>query len=266
MRDTKTKAILAEFLERLSVAPASALLLDYDGTLAPFQTERDRAYPYPGVVEIIRSIVQTGRTKVIVVTGRPIRELQALLPPVGSLEIWGEHGLDHLMADGTYEQKPIAPEIAETLAQAERWLNEVDLTSLAEIKRAGLAIHWRGLSEAETGRVQARTLEGWARLAEQPGIKLLRFEGGLELRAARPNKGDSVTAILKDLDPDTRIAFLGDDLTDEDAFRVLGDRGLSVLVRPEYRETRASVWLKPPEELLGFLTRWLNCISPQNTA
>jgi len=255
------KTLLTDFMEQLSVASASALLLDYDGTLAPFQTERDRAYPYPGVVEIIENIVRSGRTRVIVVTGRPIRELQTLLPPMGSLEVWGEHGLDHLLADGTYQQTVIAPEITEVLTQAERWLREANLTSLAEIKRAGLAVHWRGLSEAEIGQVQARTMEGWARLAAQPGIKLLRFEGGLELRSARPNKGDAVTTILKDLDLNTRVAFLGDDLTDEDAFRVLGDRGLSVLVRPEYRETRADVWLKPPQELLGFLTRWLNCIS-----
>ena len=58
------------------------------------------------------------------------------------------------------------------------------------------------------------------------------------------------------------IAFLGDDLTDEDAFRVLGDRGISVLVRPEYRETRAEVWLKPPHELIDFLKQWFNRISP----
>lgn len=256
-----TKTLLADFMEQLSVAPTSALLLDYDGTLAPFQMERDRAYPYPGVVEIVESIIQSGRTRVIVVTGRPIRELQALLPPMSSLEVWGEHGLDHLLADGTYQQTSIAPEITEALAQAERWLEQADLTPLAEIKRAGLAIHWRGLSEAEIGRVQARTMEGWARLAEQPGIKLLRFDGGLELRSARPNKGDAVATILEDLDSNTRIAFLGDDVTDEDAFRVLGDRGLSVLVRPEYRETRANVWLKPPQELLGFLTQWLNSIS-----
>lgn len=259
MQSTKTP--LTDFMERLSVAPTSALLLDYDGTLAPFQTERDRAYPYPGVVQVLESIIRAGKTRLIVITGRPIRELQALLRLEGNLEIWGEHGLDHLLVDGTCQQTTIAPEIAEVLAQAEKWLNETNLTSLSEIKRGGLAVHWRGLTDAKAEQVRARTLEGWAKLAEQPGIKLLRFEGGLELRSARPNKGDAMATILGDMDSDTQIAFLGDDLTDEDAFHVLGDRGLSILVRAEYRETRANVWLKPPQELLEFLTRWLNCVS-----
>jgi trehalose-phosphatase len=109
--------------------------------------------------------------------------------------------------------------------------------------------------------VQFCVREGWAVLAQRPGIKLFNFEAGLELRVVHPDKGDAVTAILKNLDSQVPIAFLGDDLTDEDAFRVLAGRGLPVLVRPEYRETRASIWLKPPQELIGFLELWLSKIS-----
>ena len=56
------------------------------------------------------------------------------------------------------------------------------------------------------------------------------------------------------------MAYLGDDLTDEAAFRAVNDAGLSslsVLVRQEWRETSAEVWLRPPEELKGFLKRWI---------
>jgi trehalose-6-phosphatase len=55
------------------------------------------------------------------------------------------------------------------------------------------------------------------------------------------------------------VAFLGDDLSDEAAFRAvrrIGKRGLSVLVRREFRETAAEIWLRPPGELLIFLERW----------
>jgi trehalose-6-phosphatase len=54
------------------------------------------------------------------------------------------------------------------------------------------------------------------------------------------------------------IAFLGDDLTDEDAFQVLRGRGLTILVRADHRETMAEAWLKPPAELIDFLERWRN--------
>ena len=52
------------------------------------------------------------------------------------------------------------------------------------------------------------------------------------------------------------MAYLGDDRTDEDAFRALRGRGLSVLVRAEPRETAADAWIRPPEELIEFLRTW----------
>ncbi len=261
IRDISGETIVADFIDRLNAATESVLLLDYDGTLAPFQTERDRAYPYPGVVPILESMIRCGKTRVIVVTGRPVRELQPLFSPFNGLEVWGAHGLEHRLADGTYRQTAIAPEAAAILAQAEKGLIAAGLAPLAEIKPGGSAIHWRGLPDAEIERVHAR-VEEWAALAEGPGLKLLNFEAGLEVRVAHPDKGDVVAAILKNLDRDGQIACLGDDQTDEDAFRVLNDRGLSILVRPEYRETRAKAWLKPPDELIHFFEQWLNNISP----
>ena len=96
------------------------------------------------------------------------------------------------------------------------------------------------------------------------GLALLEFEAGLELRAGR-NKGGAVEAILAEAGAgagdrtDCPVAYLGDDLSDESAFRAVrrvGRRGLSVLVRREWRETAAEVWLRPPDELKGFLMKW----------
>ena len=56
---------------------------------------------------------------------------------------------------------------------------------------------------------------------------------------------------------DVAAAYLGDDATDEEAFATLGGRGLTVLVRPEFRATTAQVWLRPPDELFDFLDRWI---------
>jgi trehalose-6-phosphatase len=67
-----------------------------------------------------------------------------------------------------------------------------------------------------------------------------------------------VRAILKELPPKTPVAYLGDDLTDEDAFLALGNAGLTVLVRPELRPTAAELWIKPPQELTLFFETWLD--------
>jgi len=93
-------------------------------------------------------------------------------------------------------------------------------------------------------------------LAERSALKLLQFEAGLELRVSHPDKGDAIRSILGSLDDSVPIAFLGDDITDEDAFRVLRGRGLTVLVRTDYRETTAEAWLRPPTELIDFLEAW----------
>jgi len=261
LQQIQTKSVITEFLDRLDGSKMSALLLDYDGTLAPFHTDRFKAVPYAGVLPLLEEILRSGKTRIVVITGRPIREVQALLSPLSNLEIWGAHGLEHAMSDGTYRQIAIDPKSAEALAAAEQWLRAAGFISLAEIKPGGIAVHLRGLPDKESISVREHLEKGWTAFADQPELKLLQFDGGLELRVTRPDKGDAMAAILRTLGPDAPAAFLGDDLTDEDAFSVLEDRGLPILVRPEYRETRAKAWIKPPHELIEFFEQWLSRVS-----
>jgi trehalose 6-phosphate phosphatase len=248
--------VLTAFLQQIAAAPESVLLLDYDGTLAPFQVDRSRAYPYHGVVSLLDSIVRGGKSRTIIISGRPIVELRTLLTPINDLEMWGSHGLERQLSGGTYSRVEVSEEDAAALSEAEKWVVAAGLISHAEIKLGGIAIHWRGLPPAEAKRVQTLTQDGWTPLAERSGLKLLQFEAGLELRVSHPDKGDAVRSILANLDTEVPIAYLGDDLTDEDAFQVLRGRGLPILVRADYRETIARAWLRPPNELIAFLERW----------
>jgi trehalose-6-phosphatase len=66
-----------------------------------------------------------------------------------------------------------------------------------------------------------------------------------------------VRKLLSELPPETPLAFLGDDTTDEDAFLALrGTNALTILVRAEWRPTNAQMWIRPPEQLLAFLNEW----------
>jgi trehalose 6-phosphate phosphatase len=256
LQDIETSAVLTAFLQQIQAAPESVLLLDYDGTLAPFHVDRSLAYPYHGVVSLLDGIVQCDKTRVVIVSGRPIVELRALLTPMSDLEMWGSHGLERQLSDGSYSRVQVSEEDAASLREAEEWVVAAGLLTCAEIKLGGIAIHWRGVAPAEAKRIQALTQDSWRPLAERSGLKLLRFEAGLELRVSHPDKGNAVRTIIAALDDKVPIAFLGDDLTDEDAFQVLKERGLTVLVRADYRETMAEAWLRPPEELIAFLERW----------
>lgn len=260
---SKDLSVPAEFWERLRSSQKSALLLDYDGTLAPFQIERDQAYPYVGVLPLLEEILHSGRTRMVVVTGRPVPEVRALLSPLTGMEIWGAHGLDYLQLDGTVRKYMIAPELIRLLEKATQQLRDKGFSDLLEVKPGGVAIHWRSLSEQERETVRSETVTEWTAISGIPDLKLLQFDGGLELRIAHPDKGDAIRAILQDLPNNVPIAFLGDDITDEDGFHALGNRGLPILVRDAYRSTHATAWIKPPEELLAFLTRWRNLVARQ---
>jgi trehalose 6-phosphate phosphatase len=88
-------------------------------------------------------------------------------------------------------------------------------------------------------------------------LHLLPFDGGVELRPTDRTKGTVVRQILSQEPAAIPAAYLGDDLTDEDAFTALGNRGYSVLVRSEIRASAAEFWLRPPAELLEFLGNWI---------
>ena len=235
------------------------LLLDYDGTLAPFRVDRFQARPWAGVRELLTHIQKQGRTRMAVITGRPAGEIAPLLTLDTPLEVWGLHGAERLYADGRRELEPISAEARAKLDALRAQLSQDSLGGLFENKANGAVMHWRGASPAKAREIERRTRALFEPLARLDGLALLEFEAGLELRAGR-DKGEAVEAILEEADAGAPVAFLGDDLTDEVAFRAVnGATGphLSVLVRQVSRDTAADVWLRPPEELKGFLARWL---------
>lgn len=247
---------IENFLRRVALAPLSALLLDYDGTLAPFTVDRDHAVPYEGVTSVLQKIVDAGRTRLVIVSGRNAREVGPLLGLEPLPEVWGAHGLQRLKPDGTCEMPEIPLEVAQALDNAQRWLSYQGLQHLAEIKPGSVAVHWRSAGETVASELRSRIFLGWFRIAQESCVKLLEFDGGAEMRLADLDKGDAVRTILGEVGPDVPIAYLGDDAADERAFQALEQRGLTVLVRPTPRRTSAQVWLKPPKELLDFLSRW----------
>jgi trehalose 6-phosphate phosphatase len=255
---------LENFLRTFPGAPDPLLLLDYDGTLAPFRVDRFQARPWAGVRALLQRIQAQGRTRMAVITGRPPTEIAPLLQLDSPLEVWGLHGAERLHPDGRSELEQAPPATRARLDQLREQLRRDSFGGLFEDKANGAVMHWRGVSPAKAKLIEQRTRALFEPLAQLDGIALLDFEAGLELRAGR-NKGGAVDAILKEAalkQPRVAspVAFLGDDFTDEAAFRSVNNANgphLSVLVRRQHRETAADIWLRPPEELKDFLKRWI---------
>lgn len=255
---------LVSFLQTLARSSQAVLLLDYDGTLAPFLADRDRAYPYPGVALLLQEIVRNSRTRAVVVSGRDAGEILPLLNIHPRPEVWGVHGLQRLRTNGIMEMPRLDDRTLNGLSDADRWLDYLQLRHVAEFKAGSIAVHWRGLSESEAEDIRSRVLVGWRAIAENSGLNVLNFDGGVEIRSPQADKGDAVRAFLSEINPDTPAAYLGDDSTDESAFHAMQGRGLTILVRPTWRETAAQLWLKPPEELRDFLGLWLKACAEQD--
>lgn len=248
---------LREFIARLPAAAERVLMLDYDGTLAPFHVRPARALPYPGVTKALAELMEGGGTRVVIISGRSAAELVPLLALERHPEIWGCHGWERLLPSGELRaQRLPAPEAAGLEEAARAAQESARKGARIERKTASIALHWRGLPALNIARVRKQIEAAWSALAKQDGMELLPFDGGIELRARGCNKQHAVKAVLSETGPDSAIAYLGDDVTDEDAFVVTKPRGIAVLVRPEYRETAADVWLCPPDELLTFIGRW----------
>ncbi|MGH8579916.1 MAG: trehalose-phosphatase [Gammaproteobacteria bacterium] len=260
-----SKADVDGFFTKLSLTGECVLLLDYDGTLAPFQIERDRAFPYPGVQEVLRQISVLPNTRLVIVTGRPANEVTPLLGLEHQPEIWGSHGWERLLPNGSHQvmqphewaQQDLDLAYGRLLALAcSRLRGILAIGRHVERKLASLALHWRGCPPAVTAEIRDSVAEEWRGLAQYTGLKLCPFEEGVELCVPGRTKADAVETIIEETGEDAAVAYLGDDLTDEDAFQSLKGKGLSALVRSEARPSAADLWIRPSNELLQFLWLW----------
>jgi trehalose 6-phosphate phosphatase len=247
--------ILAKFLATMAAVKIHALLLDYDGTLAPFRANPAEAVPYPGVRDALQLIQRCEQSKIILVSGRRAKEVSQLLG-LQDVEIWGCHGMERLSSTGNLYPVNLDFQTTEALTRVRKALADAGLEKLLESKPTGYAVHWRGLAAEQSQSARNSVEAAWVDTADKDLLRILHFDGGIEICAINMNKGDVVRQVAASFGESFAMAYLGDDITDEDAFQALKGFGLSVLVRETYRNTSADVWIRPPGGVLSFLERW----------
>ena len=222
----QTHFVRDEFLERVHSFPRCALLIDYDGTLAPFRERRDSAVPYPGVSNVLAAIMNSTSTRVVIVSGRSAEDVAHLLGLNPRPEVWGTHGLERLLPDGTLTVGRIDRRSSRALDEAVQWVMAKGLERHLERKTGGIALHWRGLMPDQAEAIYESVRKAFLPLIRSSRLALSEFDGGIELRVSSCNKGHVANEIATEMG-DAPIAYLGDDRTDEDAFRALQGRGLN---------------------------------------
>jgi trehalose-phosphatase len=249
------------FFDELADSPESLLMLDYDGTLSPFTTDRNNAKPYLQIVPLIQQIIECGRTRVVIISGRSVDILRRLIGDEINCELWGSHGAERYVDNKVIIALKDFDKVTAGLEAIDDWSGEQKFEKYLEIKSLGRAFHWRGESN-ETKRVIAATVEvHWSEKIDSYGLSMHRFDGGIELRPKNISKANAVTTLLAEHESKIPLAYLGDDVTDEDAFAAIAERGLKVLVRADGRESSADIRIRPPDELITFLQDWLGAVS-----
>lgn len=236
-----------------------AVFLDYDGTLTPIVEHPDMAVLAPETRAALENLAAV--TTVAIVSGRDVVDVMDKVG-VSGLYYAGSHGFDIRSPSG----EPVGDEemarfdtFLSSLDQAEAELRRelVDVPgSNVERKRFAIAVHYRQVPEEYHDTVAA-TVD---RIA--PGYPTLRVAGGKMIWEFRPDiewdKGKALEWLLKEMNLDHQGViplYIGDDVTDEDAFRVLRNRGVSIVVGREERTSAAGYALDDTDEVRIFLDK-----------
>lgn len=236
--------------ETLQTASRLALFLDYDGTLAPFAPTPDTILPDQEVIRLVRALAEQPNIRVIVVSGRRLKHIQALLPVAG---IWlaGTYGVELLTPTGArLERLPfdqMRPVLDRLRPQWERLLRGRTGFYL-EDKGWSLALHARFAETVEAEAVLEHARREAARAAVNGSFQILGGDRFLEIAPVLADKAQTVGYFLED--PELHGAFpvyLGDDDKDEAAFAVVQSAGgLAIKVGSRPEETLARVRLHDP--------------------
>ncbi|HEY7808809.1 MAG TPA: trehalose-phosphatase [Allosphingosinicella sp.] len=213
----------------------AALFLDFDGTLVEL-ADTPAAIRLPDELRpLLERLAKRLEGRLAIVSGRAIADLDAHLGRCG-IAVSGSHGLELRFADGT----PLPLAAPSGLGEARQALQSFangDPRLLVEEKPASVALHFRQAPDrAAEAQSLAVALAGQNGLAVQPGKMVV------ELRPHGADKGDALRRLMTEQPfARGRPLFVGDDLTDEHAFKAAAALGgAGILVGPA--RTTAATW------------------------
>jgi trehalose-phosphatase len=231
-----------------------AVFLDYDGTLTPIVDDAQKALMSDSMRDAVGRLAD--RVTVAVISGRDLKDVRA---KVGIEEIVyaGSHGFDIAGPRKGRMALQQGKDYLPALDRAERLL-KIGLKNIygavVERKRFSIAVHYRGIRRGSFGAVKL-LVDTVAH--DVPELRKSRGKKIFELRPRMDwHKGKALLWILEALDLDQSSVlplYIGDDVTDEDAFRALKNRGIGIAVAEAPRNTDAGYILKNPAEVEAFL-------------
>lgn len=218
---------LRDALGALSKAPRLLVALDFDGTLAPEVDDPASARALPQARAAVERLLAVPGTRVALVSGRSLRDLERVSQFGDEVLLIGSHGIE-LRLDGPDDAFALDVQEQESLAVLSDVLGQVadslDAVWL-EPKPAGFALHTRLASERNS-RVAHLVARSEAQ-AEVEDLKIRSGKNVIEFSVRTTTKGEAVEHLRRYTNADA-VFYAGDDVTDEDAFDALGPDDLGV--------------------------------------
>ena len=235
-----------------------AVFLDYDGTLTPIVSRPDLALLNDKRRAMLRRVAEAFPTAII--SGRGREDVEDLVG-LTELAYAGSHGFDIVGPHSAPVGHQVAGWVEPVMANVARELADAVASvkgALLEPKRFSVAVHYRLVSEGAIRQVEDavdRAVGADARLKKAAGKKVFEIRPDIDW-----DKGKALLFLLEALGldrPDVVPIYIGDDVTDEDAFAALADRGIGILVSEAPRPTEASHWMQAPWEVYAFFEHLL---------
>jgi alpha,alpha-trehalase len=231
------------------------LMLDYDGTLTSIKTRLEEAK----LSEETRGLLKKLKKKaaVAIVSGRSLEEMKDLVR-IDNIIYAGNHGIEidtgkeKFIYPPALEDVPIIKGISGRLRQSPIKGTQV------EDKKFTVSFHYRRVDPKEVAKAKTffnRAVSLWVK---EKRIEVRKGKKVLEIRPRGWDKGKALKWIWNKLGKGLFPIYLGDDQTDEDAFAVLADNGISVLVTKRKKRSFAKYHLRKVEEVEKFLKSLLN--------
>lgn len=221
------------------------IAFDVDGVLAPIVDHPDQSALSPGVDELLRQL--SDRTSVAILSGRSLANLEMLFGFPAELNVIGSHGLEVRGA----EPLTLEPAELDCLTRLELLANDAVHAAGAgawlEHKPSSVVVHVRSADPVAARRATSALLESAAKV---DGARVRPGHAVVELLARPSSKGDALLTLATELARHP-IVFFGDDVTDEEAFAVMGPDDVTVRVGPG--DTIARYRLGGPEHVVGLL-------------
>jgi trehalose-phosphatase len=244
---------IKKIAERLRLAERIFLFLDYDGTLTPIVSQPEEAYLSGKMKRLLANLKRNPRIQMAIVSGRSLKDIRQRVGLKG-ISYVGTHGLEIFLPKHGRKvlvSKEIFQELGEMRDRLNSQLRDVKGVVL-EDKGCVLALHYRNANPICVPPI----LMGLKKEIER-SMAPLALEFGkyvFEIRPKSPvNKGIAVLQLLSQAGQDGLLPlYIGDDQTDEDVFRTLRGRGITVLVGfPRLSSVR--YYVKDPSEVFQFL-------------